>query len=195
SYVCIIIRSNADTPIDMTNPDDVISLVSYLQRDQYGAQPLLFGPDYDSRPSGYKQGSTIYKEIVKDGNAVYEPVGHRQAEPEYPASEKRFFPRIWDQSQHHPEFYQQYLDIPEGESPTTIDNLKFFFSYQLNWMWCRYFMWNYAGRQNDYAGTSYGEPQNGNWISGISFVDKMLGRGDLDLMPEPYRHSRARNEL
>lgn len=195
SYVCVLIRSNADTPIDMTNPDDVMSLVSYLQRDQYGSQPIVFGPDYDSRATGYKQGKALYKEIKKEGKDFYKEIGHGQVTPQYSASEERFFPRLWSPNESHARFYQQYLDIPEGQHPGSMDNLKFFFGYQLNWMWWRYFMWNYAGRENDYQGTSYGEPQNGNWISGIGFVDKMFGRGDQNLLPEPYKNNKAHNEL
>lgn len=192
SYVCTIIRSRADVPIDMTNPDDVLSLLSYLQRDQYGAQPILSGPDFNSRPSSYKKGKPLYAETKRDGKDYYEMVGNRQAEPEYAAPDKRLFPRIYDNQ--HENFYRNYLDLPGEASPTASDNYAFFFKYQMNWMWWRYFMWNYAGRQNDFAGTSYGEPENGNWISGIKFIDKMMGRGDLDEMPEFYKHNRARNQ-
>jgi hypothetical protein len=195
SYIAVIIRSKANVPIDMTNPDDVISLVSYVQRAQYAAQPILFGPDYDSRPSGYTQGTTLYKDEQKDGKDFYKEIGHQQWEPEYDASEKRFFPRIWSQQGGHAQFYEQYLDIPDGQAPSTVDNYKFFFDYQLNWMWWRYFMWNFSGRQNDYQGSSYGEAQNGNWISGIAPVDKMMGRGDIHKMPKYYRDNRARNCL
>jgi hypothetical protein len=193
SYVSIIIRSRADVAIDMTNPDDVLSLLSYLQRDQYGAQPILSGPDFDSKASSFTPGKPVYAEVKKDGKDYYEKVGNRQPDPHYDASEKRLFPRIWDRQ--HAGFYRSYLELSETDEPTASDNYSFFFGYQLNWMWWRYFMWNYAGRQNDYAGSSYGEAQNGNWISGIKPIDKMFGRGDLDKMPEPYKNNRARNQL
>jgi uncharacterized membrane protein len=193
SYVSIIIRSRADVPIDMTNPDDVLSLLSYLQRDQYGSQPIVSGPDFDSRPSGYKKGKPVYHETKKDGKDYYELSGTRQSEPEYSPDEKRIFPRLY--SSQHAGFYRQYLGLSDSEEPTSADNYKFFFNYQLNWMWWRYFMWNYAGRQNDFAGTSYAEAQNGNWISGIKPIDKMFGRGDIDLMPDYYKNNRARNQL
>lgn len=192
SYVCTIIRSRADVPIDMTNPDDVLSLLSYLQRDQYGAQPIVSGPDFDSKPSSYKKGKPIYAETKKDGKDYYEMVGNRQAEAEYPSSETRLFPRIYDGQ--HESFYRNYLNVGGSDEPTGVDNYSFFFKYQMNWMWWRYFMWNYAGRQNDFAGTSYGEPENGNWISGIKPVDKMMGRGDIDDMPDFYKNNRARNQ-
>lgn len=193
SYVSIIIRSRADVPIDMTNPDDVLSLLSYLQREQYGAQPILTGPDYNSQPSGKGEAKPVYAERVVDGKSKYEVVGEHVNDYEYPSDQKRFFPRIWDQG--HASFYQRYLGLSEADQATTADNYKFFFDYQLNWMWWRYFMWNYAGRQNDYAGSSYGEPQNGNWISGIKPIDKAMGRGDLDEMPEYMAKNHARNQL
>jgi len=195
SYVTTIIRSRADVPIDMTNPDDILSLVSYLQRDQYGSQPILFGPDYDTKTTGYKKGKPLYKEVKENGKSVYKQIGNRQAEPEYASSDERFFPRLWSSDPSHARFYKNYLDIGENDAPTSLDNYKFFFNYQTNWMWWRYLMWNYAGRQNDFQGTSYGEAQNGNWISGIGPIDKMFGRGDINKMPDFYKNNRAHNEL
>lgn len=196
SFVSIILRSRADVPIDMTNPDDVLSLVSYLQRDQYGSQPIVFGPDFDSEAGrDFKKGTPVYAEIKKDGKDHYELLGNRQPTPIYPADQKRFFPRVWSGDGNHSNFYRRYLELSANEHPTSADNYKFFFKYQLGWMWWRYFMWNYAGRQNDYQGSSYGEAQNGNWISGIQPIDKMLGRGDINKMPEPYRNNHARNQL
>lgn len=200
SYVCIIIRSRADVPIDMTNPDDVLSLLSYLQREQYGAQPIVSGPDYNSEIARddkgapmFKKGSDIYKEVVKDGKSHYDIVGSRQSEPVFASDQTRIFPRLYDQG--HATFYERYLGLTENDKPTTADNYSFFFKYQMNWMWWRYFMWSYTGRQNDFAGSSFGEPQNGNWISGIKPVDKMMGRGDIDEMPDYYKNNRARNQL
>ncbi len=195
SYVSIIIRSRADVPIDMTNPDDMLSLISYLQRDQYGAQPIVTGPDFDSKPSEYKPGKPVYAETKKDGKTRYEIVGNRQSEPVYSGDETRIFPRIYSTDPSHESFYRQYLNLPGTDEPTAADNYKFFFKYQLNWMWWRYFLWNYAGRQNDYQGSSYGEAQNGNWLSGIKPVDKFFGRGDIDQMPDSYKNNRARNQL
>jgi hypothetical protein len=200
SYVCIIIRSRADVPVDMTNPDDVLSLLSYLQREQYGSQPIVTGPDFNSKVERdangapvLKKGSTIYKEVKKNNKDHYDSVGTRQPEPVYEASEKRLFPRIYDQG--HAPFYQRYLGLTDDERASPSDNYSFFFRYQMNWMWWRYFMWSYTGRENDFAGSSYGEPQNGNWISGIKPVDKMMGRGDIDKMPDFYKNNRARNQF
>ncbi len=195
SFISIIIRSRADVPIDMTNPDDVLSLLSYLQRDQYGSQPILTGPDFSSSSSGYKKGKALYKEVTNEGKDHYQEIGNRQATPEYSSDQKRFFPRLWSGDPGHENFYRRYLGIAQNEAPTAVNNYQFFFRYQMGWMWWRYFMWNYAGRQNDNQGTSYGEAQNGNWISGIGAVDKMLGRGDIHKMPLPYQQNPARNQL
>jgi len=195
SFISIIIRSRADVPIDMTNPDDVLSLLSYLQRDQYGSQPILTGPDFNSSSSGYEKGKTLYKEVQVNGKDRYQEIGNRQSTPIYSAGETRFFPRMWSGDGSHANFYRQYLELGPQEEPSSKDNITFFIRYQLGWMWWRYFMWNYAGRQNDYQGTSYGEAQNGNWISGVGPIDKMLGRGDIDKMPVPYQENAARNEL
>jgi len=191
SYISIIVRSKADVPIDMGNPDNVMTLIPYLQRDQYGAQPILFGPDFDSRVTDVKDGRAIYAAVKKDGKYVYELVDHK---PEYEYDHTRFFPRIYDFNDGgHVNFYRSYLGLEPGESPSALDNQRFFWNYQMNWMWWRYVMWNYAGRQNDLEGQ--GEAHNGNWISGIKPLDKALGKGDIDLMPESFRNSKARNQL
>jgi hypothetical protein len=193
SYLAPLIRSRADTPIDMTNPDNTLSLTSYLQREQFGQQPLLFGPDFSSRPTGYDLKGYQYARSKKGGKDIYEPVGQKM-EPTFDASDKRFFPRIWDYNDpQHMRFYRQFLGLGENDNPTSADNFKFFFDYQINWMWWRYFMWNYAGRQNDLEGQ--GEPKNGNWITGIKFIDQAFGRGDIDKMNDGLRNSPARNQL
>lgn len=192
SYLAPMIRSRADVPIDMTNPDNAISLVSYIQREQFGSQPLLFGPDFDKRPIKYDVKGDRYVRSTKDGKDFYEDVGDK-LEPEFAAGDKRFFPRIWDYNdQNHKNYYRSYLGLGPNESPTAADNFKFFFGYQINWMWWRYFMWNYSGRQNDFEGQT--EPKNGNWITGIPFIDKMMGLGDLDAMSDGYRDNPARNQ-
>lgn len=189
SYMIPLLRSRADVPIDMTNPDNANTFLSYVNREQFGSQPLLFGPDFNSQPTGIIEKGKWYTQSKKDGKDYYEEVGTKL---EYEYASTRFFPRIWDAGQNHPAFYRQYLGLEEGESPTTADNYRFFFSYQINWMWWRYFMWNFAGRQNDFEGQ--GGPKEGNWISGIKFIDNMKV-GDIDKMPEGYRNNRARNQL
>jgi len=190
SYVVTVIRSNADTPVDINNPDNVMSLVSYLKREQYLQQPLLYGQDFDSEITGINTGKDFYYKNEKEHN--YSVAGHK-SNYEYAPGSKRFFPRIWDNSDPgHVNFYRSYLDIDKDANPTSRDNLSFFLSYQMNWLWFRYFMWNYAGRQNDYEGQ--GEARNGNWISGIPFLDYPRA-GHVDLMSKPYKDNDARNEL
>lgn len=190
SYLPAIIRSRADVPIDMTNPDNAMSLTSYISREQFGQQPLIFGPDFTTQMVGFDEKGKMYDKSKKDGKDFYEVVG-KKLDPKYDGG--RFFPRIWDNNDpSHVQFYRQYLNIGQNDEPTSADNFKFFFNYQLNWMWWRYFMWNYAGRQNDVEGQ--GEARSGNWVSGIKFLDK--GRvGDLDAMGDGMSNNKARNEL
>jgi hypothetical protein len=194
SYLVAIIRSRADVPIDMTNPDNAFSFLDYVDREQFGQQPLVYGPDFTSTPSDIVKTGSIYSQTKHNGKDQYEVVGTK-LEPVYDASQKRFFPRIYDNNeQAHIQFYREFLGLNKGDQPTTSDNFKYFFGYQMNWMWWRYFMWNYAGRQNDFEGQ--GDPQNGNWISGIKFVDNNIrGLGDADKMGKGYSDNEARNQL
>ncbi|MCD6065023.1 MAG: hypothetical protein K0R82_2934, partial [Flavipsychrobacter sp.] len=194
SYLAPIIRSRADVPIDMTNPDNAISLTSYIQREQFGQQPLLYGQDFTARPIAYPEKGYQYDRSTKDGKDHYEIVG-KKLEQEFAPEDKRFFPRIHDNNDpSHIRFYRDFLGLAEGEQPTSADNYSYFFNIQLNWMWWRYFMWNYAGRQNDMQGHAY-NAKDGNWISGIKFIDKARGLGDLDKMQDGYKNSPARNQL
>lgn len=191
SFVAVVLRSKADVPIDMGNPDNVISLIPYLQRDQYGSQPIVTGPYFTSKLIEIKQDRTYYAAVQdEEGRDFYKAISNK---PKYVFDKNYFFPRIWSSSsESHVQFYRGYLGLGQNEVPTAIDNMKFFFGYQLNWMYWRYFMWNYVGRQNDIEGQ--GEAQNGNWISGIKFIDKMFGKGDADLMPDDMKNNKARNE-
>lgn len=191
TYLVPVIRSRADVPIDMTNPDNANTFLSYVNREQFGQQPLLFGPDFDSQPEEVVSRGKWYEQTSVDGKDKYQIVGDKQ---EYKYGNQRFFPRIWDGNQaDHVRFYRNYLGLSEGESPTTADNFKYFMGYQINWMWWRYFMWNYSGRQNDIEGQ--GGPRDGNWITGIKPIDKALGRGDMDTLPDGMKNNGARNEL
>lgn len=194
SYLIPVIRSRADVPIDMTNPDNTFTLLSYLQREQFGQQPLLYGPDFDARVTAVDSAGSQYAQVQINGKDHYAKVGIK---PEYSFEDdkQRSFPRIWSSNDpNHVRFYRNYLGLSEGERPTGADNMRFFMGYQMNWMWWRYFMWNYAGRQNDYEGQ--GEAKNGNWISGIPFVDNNLrGLGDINKMADGYANNRARNQL
>lgn len=189
SYIVPVIRSRAEPAVDMTNPDNAFSLNSYVSREQFGQQPLVFGPDFTSPMTSVKETGKIYTQVQKDGKDFYEETGVKR---EGVFEDTRFFPRVWDGSENHANFYRQYLNLGPNDEPSAGDNFSFFMGYQMNWMWWRYFMWNYAGRQNDVEGQ--GDPKNGNWISGIKALDK--GRvGDLDKMPDGFRNNGARNQL
>lgn len=192
SYIAIVIRSKADVAIDMGNPDNVMTLIPYLQRDQYGSQPLVSGPDFTSHVNEVNDGRAIYAAVNNpDGSHSYELVDHK---PEYGYDHTRIFPRVWDfNDPGHIQFYRGYLGLGENDEPSGADNLGFFGGYQMNWMYWRYVMWNYVGRQNDMEGQ--GEAHNGNWLSGIKPIDKFTGKGDVDLMAESYKTNKARNQL
>jgi hypothetical protein len=190
SYIATVIRSKADVAIDMVNPDNVMSLVPYLQREQYGQQPLLSGPRYDTglHEDPNDKGTAVYLPTQKDGKDYYEQVGTKRKivyDATYP------FPRLWDRSK--ADEYRSWLGLSENEEPSGIDNIRFFVGYQVKWMWWRYFMWNYVGRQNDVQGQ--GEARNANWISGIKPIDKLFGVGDIDKLDDAYAHNKARNQL
>jgi tetratricopeptide (TPR) repeat protein len=191
SYIVPMIRSNADTPVDMTNPDNVMSLVSYVQRSQYQQQPIVSGPDYNSQIVATESKGDVYGMTTEDGKDKYEKIDEKMSY-KYEDGSMRFFPRIWDADEGHVKFYQHYLDLADGEHPTARDNFSYFFNYQLGWMWWRYFMWNYSGRQNSIHG--HGSAKQGNWITGIKALDKHKV-GDIDKMSNGYENSMARNEL
>jgi hypothetical protein len=196
SYMAPVIRSRANVAIDMTNPDNANRFLSYVNREQFGSQPLLSGPYFTAEVQRYENDGNMYNPTQKDGKDYYEVVGTKPKPVFTDNTEIHLFPRIWDYqdpSGEHQRFYRNYLDLSEGEDPSSADNMKFFLGYQLNWMWWRYFMWNYAGRQNDMEGQ--GEARNGNWISGIQFIDKAMGRGNIDLMGKGMRDNPARNQL
>ena len=195
SYLSAIIRSRADVPIDMTNPDNPISFLDYVNREQFGQQPLLTGPYFtDSRNYGEIDTSgKLYAQTKVNGKDHYEVVG-KKMEPIYKGEQLHFFPRVYDGNDpNHVNFYQSYLNLAPGEKPTSADNMKYFIGYQMNWMWWRFFMWNFAGRQNDLEGQC--DPQRGNWISGIGFIDKMRGLGDTDDQGAGYSDNGAHNKL
>lgn len=192
SYIIPIIRSQANTPVDVNNPDNIISLVPYVQREQYIHPPLLYGQDFSSQVTGATEAKKFYYPDYSVAGHSYKEAGTK-LEYSYAPSELRLFPRIWDNLEPgHQQFYRSYLGLGKDEQPTAKDNLSFFLNYQMNWLWWRYFMWNYAGRQNDWEGQ--GEARNGNWISGIPFIDYPR-TGHINLMSDPYRSNIARNEL
>lgn len=196
TYITTMIRSNADPAVDMYNVDNPMSLVGYLGRDQYGDFPLLYGQKFTAQPVDYKTTKTKYQkgkdgyiEIGKDGHYVYMP------------EDKMILPRVWDASndQNHADYYAFMLDInktKEGydRAPTQKDNIYFFASYQFYWMYFRYFMWNFSGKQNDVQGLFSGNVRDGNWISGIPFLDNAI-YGDQSAMPDSLKNNKAHNQL
>jgi hypothetical protein len=198
-YFTAMIRSNANPVIDMNNVDNPINLVYYLSREQYGSAPLAYGPHFMAdinREDPYIYGEERYVKSKKK----YIPIG-KQIEYNYKSEDKQIFPRVWDRSndQQHAEFYADWLNLERYqdqsfpyEAPSYADNMNWFFTYQNGFMYWRYFMWNFAGKQNDLQG--FGNKRDGNWISGISFIDNRR-LGDQDRLPESLKHNKATNKL
>jgi Protein of unknown function (DUF2723) len=214
TYVTTMIRSNANPAVDMYNVDNPNSLVGYLGRDQYGDFPLIYGQvftadvgrDANGNPT-YDEGDMKYtKGKDANGKNKYIEIG-RDSKPIYNSEDMMFFPRVWDasQDQNHADYYGQWLGIGKyndkqsgqvkwERNPNQLDNINFFIGYQINWMYLRYFMWNFAGKQNDLQGTAPGDVRDGNWLSGISFIDN-LRLGDQSKMPASIKHNKANNTL
>ncbi|GEP93502.1 Protein of unknown function [Chitinophaga terrae (ex Kim and Jung 2007)] len=189
TYITTMVRSTANPSVDMYNVDNPISLVGYLGREQYGDFPLVYGQVFTATPTTWKEGANIYARGAKK----YEISG-KKMEPVYDPSDMMLFPRVWDASndQGHAEFYRTWLGLQQGEKPSFVDNIKFFVSYQVNFMYFRYFLWNFAGKQNDTQG--YGNVRDGNWISGIPFIDNFI-YGDQSMMPDSLKDNKAHNTL
>ena len=212
SYALIVIRSSANPPMDQNSPEDIFTLGSYLSRDQYGDRPLFYGQAYTSQVALEVDGN-MCKPVMKEGAPVYQRkekaskdekdsyfvVSHKN---KYVYAQNMLFPRMYSSA--HAQAYEDWLggvdgtDVPYdrcGENimvkvPSQIDNLRFFLSYQCNFMYWRYFMWNFAGRQNDIQGN--GEPEHGNWISGFSFIDDAL-YGDQSKLPDDLKANKGHN--
>ena len=214
SYAAIVIRSNADTPMDQNSPDNVFSLKYYLNREQYGDTPLFYGQTYNA-PVKLEVKGNMCIPVEKQGHAQYAPAPKEDGKKdryvvtgyktnyEYMDEFKMLFPRMHSGQAHHVDAYKSWADVkgkkirydycgqPKTEyCPTFGENLKFFFRYQVNFMYWRYFMWNFAGRQNDIQ--SHGELTKGNWISGIPFIDNAL-YGDQSKLPSELRENKGHN--
>ena len=193
SYAMIVIRSLADPPMDMNNPENVFSLLSYLNREQYGDRPLLTGhyftDDIKRDPQGYAVINETKPVYVKDSLSQKYNIAYRKPELAYDEPVK-LLPRMYSRDQSHIQAYRSWGGVREGEKAHFGNNLKFFISYQLGHMYFRYFMWNFAGRQND--NQSHGSLVDGNWISGIKFLDEFR-LGDQDLLPDRYKNMESRN--
>lgn len=169
SYTMIVIRSHANPSINMNNPSNIFSLVSYINREQYGDRPLLKGPYFTAQVIDQEQGAMKYRK----GEEKYEEIG-RDIVPIYDPAHSTIFPRAYRRAgtqQRHIDFYKRWLDLRDGQKPTFGENLDFLFSYQLGHMYYRYFMWNFVGRQNDVQGQGM-DYERGNWISGIAALDE-----------------------
>lgn len=212
SYAVIVIRSAANPPMDQNSPEDVFTLGSYLSRDQYGDSPLLYGQAYTSQVAydvdgnmcvpKHKEGAAIWqrKEKASEGEKdSYFVVSHKD---KIIYAQNMLFPRM--HSSAHASAYENWMGGVEGtqvpydrcgepvmvKMPTQMENIRFFLSYQCNFMYWRYFMWNFAGRQNDIQGN--GEPEHGNWITGISFIDDWM-LGDQSKMPAELKANKGHN--
>ena len=212
SYAIILLRSTANTPMDQNSPEDVFALSSYLNREQYGERPLLYGYTYTSdivrdangNPE-IKEGKAIWKRVIK--NNENEPdkyvVTDHKKDYIYQPELNMLFPRMYSNQSHHVEAYKEWSKdgnktnkvkvktnsgIRYVEKPTFAENIRFFLSYQVNYMYWRYFMWNFAGRQNDIQG--HGELHKGNWITGFSFIDKHIEGENL---PSDLMNNKGRN--
>lgn len=165
SYGTVILRAIANPPINMNDPSDPMRLLPYLNREQYGERPLLFGPSFEAQPidvtSEPRYGRVDNKYAVVDEKVDYV----------YGPEKKTLFPRMGDYSQGRPKYYRDWIDKKSG-SITFADNIEFFWKYQVKWMWWRYFMWNFSGRQNGEQGYFAWDPTAGNWITGFDSIDE-----------------------
>lgn len=186
SYALIVIRSNANPPMDQNNPDDVFNLLYYLNREQYGDRPLMYGQYFDAEVEKTEMTTSVY--VKRDGK--YEEVS-KKPKTVYKSEDCTIFPRMHSADPNHIEVYRDYGGFKSTQTkPKFSNNIKFFVNYQLNWMYWRYFMWNFSGRQNDIQGS--GNVIHGNWISGISSIDNSR-LGNQDMMPDYLQNNKANN--
>ncbi len=191
SFAQLVVRSDADTPMDEGDPQNVFSLLSYLGREQYGDRPLVYGPYYNAKYIGSEAGSeSYYPDAV---SKTYKSGGHKDI-PKYDPNDCTVFPRMFSTNGSHIKIYKEWEAIKSDRKPTFGENLDFFFSYQIGFMYWRYFMWNFAGRQNDIQGEAAGGPLNGNWISGINFYDSWR-LGPQDKLMYNTEHNKGRNKF
>jgi len=209
SYGVIFIRANAQTPMCENAPDNIFSLGSYLNREQYGKTPLFYGPAYCSEidrvverlrvgdgTAGMgeylvprqKEGQAVYRPVADSTKQEYEVVRH---DIDYLYKNNMYFPRM--HSSRHAKAYEDWLGGVDKEDgvPTAAENLRFFLSYQVNFMYWRYFLWNFVGRQNNIQG--HGEVEHGNWITGFRWIDDWLLGCDTSKLPSDLKENKGRN--
>ena len=212
SYAVIVIRSSANTPMDQNSPEDIFTLGTYLSREQYGDRPLFYGPAYTSqvllKPDGNycvpvsEKGAPVYQRKEKQTSEEPDRYEIQRYKTDYVYQQNMFFPRMYSEA--HSSAYESWMGGVKGtvksyercgemvqiKTPTQLENLRFFLSYQVNFMYWRYFMWNFAGRQNDQQGN--GEWEHGNWITGIPLLDNMR-LGDQSKLPSELRENKGHN--
>ena len=198
SYGVIFIRANANPPMNENAPGNIFSLGSYLNREQYGKTPLLYGPAYCSEVERQVEGDYLVP-VQKEGKAIYRPSADATKEQyevirhdvEYVYKSNMVFPRM--HSQRHAKAYEDWLQGVRKQDgvPTAAENLRFFLTYQVNFMYWRYFLWNFVGRQNNIQG--HGEAEHGNWITGFRWIDDWLLGCDTSKLPSDLKENKGRN--
>jgi hypothetical protein len=178
TYFTTLIRSNADPALDMYNVDNPVDLESYLGREHYGDWPIVYGPDFTDAAPNVEAGDLLVK-----GTEKYEVAGKKYVQDWAHTPSSHLFPRMWSSVNDRSEIdtYRRFAGMDAGDQPTMADNIKYLLRYQAGWMYFRYFMWNFAGKQNDLQG--FGNPRDSNWVSGISVVDNLL-YGDQRALPD-----------
>ncbi|HTE10085.1 MAG TPA: DUF2723 domain-containing protein, partial [Chitinophagaceae bacterium] len=190
TYLTTMIRSNANPAVDMFNVDNPVSLAGYLGRDQYNDWPILYGPDFTDRAPYIDNGSRYAKyenKYVNAGKILKTKWGNT------PSS--HLFPRMWDNAddRQQQDCYRSFTGMEKDDTPTIKDNISYFTRYQAGWMYLRYFMWNFAGKQNDLQG--FGNARDSNWVSGISFIDNKL-YGNQSALPQTAKdNNKSHNKL
>ena len=212
TYAVIVIRSDANPPMDQNSPEDIFTLGDYLGRDQYGQRPLFYGQAYTSQVALDSDGR-VCRPVTTQGKPVYQRKEKASADEkdsyfivrtkdEYKYAQNMLFPRMYDSG--HARDYESWMGEIDGTEvpydrcgeqmtvkvPSQFENLRFFLSYQCNWMYWRYFMWNFAGRQNDIQG--HGELEHGNWLTGFSFIDNAR-LGDQSMLPDDLKENKGHN--
>ncbi len=207
SFIILVIRSQANPPMDENNPENAVNLLSYLNREQYGTWPIVYGQYFSAPTIGSDDGSPLYGQDKKAGKYVILD-SRKNSVPKYDPDFCTVFPRMWSSQQNHVIGYKNWTNPrnykhiattnPQTGEHETIDkptfgqNLGFFFQYQMGWMYSRYFLWNFVGRQNDIQG--HGNSSDGNWITGIPAIDQQRLGPQVGL-PDGADNNKARNAL